>query len=130
MLSPEEVEMMPDPREDFKVIFCEKIKDIVLFKELFLNFRNLIERNSFFLFSTFVYINYFFVFASLRSKDHKKRPYTHLSLKISDDLSIGCNLFNMIRSCPKPKKVKLDKSTNMETKTVTNRYVEVCKLKI
>ncbi len=29
MLSPEEVEMMPDPREDFKVIFCEKIKDIV-----------------------------------------------------------------------------------------------------
>lgn len=35
------------------------------------------------------------------------------------------NRFNLIRKCPKPSKVKLDKKTNTETKTVTRRYVPV-----
>ncbi len=33
--------------------------------------------------------------------------------------------YNLIRSCPKPSKVKLDKATNIETKTVTRRYLQV-----
>ena len=61
---------------------------------------------------------------TLRSKDHKRRPYSHLKFKISNEMSIGVNLFNLIRSCPKPSKVKLDKATNIETKTVTRRYLE------
>jgi hypothetical protein len=32
----------------------------------------------------------------------------------------------LIRECPKPTKIKLDKKTNAETKTVTRRYVPVC----
>ena len=41
-------------------------------------------------------------------------------------LTIGCR-FNLIRSCPKPNKLKLDKKTNVETKSVTKRYIPVIK---
>ncbi|CAF0845279.1 unnamed protein product [Brachionus calyciflorus] len=59
---------------------------------------------------------------TVRSKDHKRRPYTHLKLNLSDDLAISCSVFNLVRECPKPSKIKLDKKTNVETKTVTRRY--------
>lgn len=31
----------------------------------------------------------------------------------------------MVRECPKPTKIKLDKKTNVETKSVTRRYIPV-----
>lgn len=58
---------------------------------------------------------------TVRSKDHKKRPYTHLQFSVGD-LKIACSIYNMIRKCPKPSKVKLDKKTNVETKTVSRPY--------
>jgi ATP-dependent DNA helicase 2 subunit 1 len=60
---------------------------------------------------------------TVRSKDHKRRPYTHLNLKLSDECSISCSVFNLIRKCPKPTKIKLDKKTNVETKSVTRRFI-------
>lgn len=60
---------------------------------------------------------------TVRTKHYRRRPYTHLNLNINDDLSISCSLFNLIRSCPKPNKLKLDKKTNVETKSVTKRYI-------
>jgi len=60
---------------------------------------------------------------TVRSKYYKRRPYTHLNLILNDELSISCSLFNLVRECPKPNKLKLDKKTNVETKSVTRRYI-------
>lgn len=60
---------------------------------------------------------------TVRTKYYKRRPYTHLNLTLNDNLAISCSLFNLIRSCPKPNKLKLDKKTNVETKSVTKRYI-------
>lgn len=60
---------------------------------------------------------------AVRSKNHQARAYTHLSLSLGENLNISCSIFNLIRECTKPSKIKLDKKTNAETKTVTRRYV-------
>ena len=60
---------------------------------------------------------------TVRSKDHKRRPYTHLKLALGGDLAISCSVYNLVRDCPKPTKIKLDKKTNVETKSITRRYI-------
>jgi ATP-dependent DNA helicase 2 subunit 1 len=62
------------------------------------------------------------IMLSVREKVHKKRPYTHLNLNLSDECSISCSVFNLVRECPKPTKIKLDKKNNVETTTITHRY--------
>ncbi|CAF1615179.1 unnamed protein product [Rotaria magnacalcarata] len=62
------------------------------------------------------------------SKEHKKRAYctVPLSLGKSTDgtpLQLSVSVFNIVRPCPKPTKIKLDMKTNMETKLVTKHYL-------
>ncbi|CAF1062062.1 unnamed protein product [Rotaria sordida] len=62
------------------------------------------------------------------SKEHKKRAYCTVpfSLGNSSDgtqLQFSVSVFNMVRPCPKPTKIKLDMKTNMETKLVTKHYL-------
>jgi len=62
------------------------------------------------------------ILLAVREKVHKKRPYTHLNLSLSDECSISCSVYNLVRECPKPTKIKLDKKNNVETTTITHRY--------
>ncbi|UJR15032.1 hypothetical protein I4U23_002006 [Adineta vaga] len=62
------------------------------------------------------------------SKEHKKRAYCTVpfSLGTASDgtpLQLSVSIFNMVRPCTKPSKIKLDMKTNMETKTVTKHYL-------
>jgi ATP-dependent DNA helicase 2 subunit 1 len=60
--------------------------------------------------------------SNVRAKDHKRRPTTHLKLSLGENLNLSCSVFNLVREATKPSKIKLDRKTNTETKSVTRRY--------
>lgn len=62
--------------------------------------------------------------ARVRSKDHKKRAYRHISLSLGEGLQLGVGVYNLVRPCYKPGPVKLDKDTNEELKTHTKTYLK------
>ncbi|CAF4165976.1 unnamed protein product, partial [Adineta steineri] len=62
------------------------------------------------------------------SKEHNK--YAHCTVLFSlgqtshgTPLQVSASVSNMVCSCPKPTKIKLDMKTNMETKIVTKHYL-------
>ncbi|CAF1366338.1 unnamed protein product [Adineta steineri] len=62
------------------------------------------------------------------SKEHKKRAYCTVPFSLGETsdgtpLQFSVSVFNMVRPCPKPTKIKLDMKTNMETKIVTKHYL-------
>lgn len=62
------------------------------------------------------------------SKEHKKRAYCSIPLCLGTSsngtaIQISVSVFNLVRPCPKPTKIKLDMKTNMETKLVTKHYL-------
>ncbi|CAF4913598.1 unnamed protein product, partial [Rotaria sp. Silwood1] len=62
------------------------------------------------------------------SKEHKKRAYCTVPFSLGKaadgtPLEFSVSVYNMVRPCPKPTKIKLDMKTNLETKIVTKHYL-------
>ncbi|CAF1005109.1 unnamed protein product [Didymodactylos carnosus] len=61
------------------------------------------------------------------AKEHKKRAYCTVPFKFGmigdSQMEMSVSVYNIVRPCPKPTKIKLDKKTNLETKIVTKHYL-------
>ncbi|KAI3380501.1 hypothetical protein SNEBB_011099 [Seison nebaliae] len=57
----------------------------------------------------------------LRNKTYQQRVYSNLKLKLCSGTELSVAIYNVCRKCAKPKRIKLDKKKNVDTKTVTSK---------
>ncbi|CAD5120731.1 DgyrCDS9292 [Dimorphilus gyrociliatus] len=60
----------------------------------------------------------------IRSKAHKQRAQTKLSLNLGGDVELSVGVYNLIRTCTKPSAIKLYNKTNEELKTTRKAFLE------
>ncbi|KAK0051580.1 X-ray repair cross-complementing protein 5 [Biomphalaria pfeifferi] len=60
----------------------------------------------------------------VRAKDHKKRALRRIPLSLGEGLNISVGVYNLVRRCPKPTSIKLNKKDNAELVTHTKTYLQ------
>ncbi|XP_055899567.1 X-ray repair cross-complementing protein 5-like isoform X1 [Biomphalaria glabrata] len=60
----------------------------------------------------------------VRAKDHKKRALRRIPLSLGEGLNISVGVYNLVRHCPKPTSIKLNKKDNAELVTHTKTYLQ------
>lgn len=60
----------------------------------------------------------------VRTKDHKKRALRRMQLNLGEGLSLGVGVYGLVRSCPKPSGVKLNRETNEKLEPHSKIYLK------